>query len=179
LAALHFINLNERTRALMLEELEYDQARHQLHISPYLSGQGIHDYSELLREAIEHGNDETLAASLSQHRRIARTAHRRNPEGGYSIVTVPNNAAEMLAQDAFNRYYIRAVCRRAIEEGHNQVVVYRARSVDRPRPTSEALIETTVDPAALLEDLRTHPDQEPALGIPAGPNSGLSVHLPL
>jgi hypothetical protein len=132
----------------------------------------------LLREAIQHGDDETLAASLRERRRIARTAHRRKPEGGYSIVTIPNNAAETLAQDAFNRYYIRAICRRAIEEGFDQVVIYRARSVDQPRSTSEALVETTVDPAALLEDLRAHPDEEPALGIPAGPNSGLSVHLP-
>ncbi len=30
----------------------------------------------------------------------------------------------------------------------------------------------------LLVDLRSHPDQLPTLGVPSGPNSGLSVHLP-
>jgi hypothetical protein len=162
----------------MLEELAYDQDRHQLYISPYLSGQGINDYPHLLREAIEQGDDETLATELRQHRRIARTAHRRKPRGGYNIVTVPNNAAEVLAQDAFNRYYIRAVCRRALEEGLSEVVVYRARPADSPRPVSEMLVETTIDPATLLADLRAHPDETPELGVPAGFSSGLSVHLP-
>jgi hypothetical protein len=176
--ALHLIDLDQYTRQLMLDELAYDEARRQLYISPYLSGQGITDYPHLLREAIGQGNDETLAAALRARRRIARTGHRRKPGGGYTIVTIPNNAAEMLAQDAFNRYYIRAICRRALEAGLTEVVVYRARPVEDPRPASEPLVETTVDPAALLQDLRAHPDEEPELGVPAGPNSGLSVHLP-
>ncbi|HEX6384922.1 MAG TPA: hypothetical protein VF177_09655, partial [Anaerolineae bacterium] len=58
--ALYLVNLDERTRQLMLEEVEYDVARNQLHISPYLSGQGQHDYENLLRQAIEHGDEETL-----------------------------------------------------------------------------------------------------------------------
>ena len=176
--ALYLNHLDERTRALMLEELAYDLERNALHISPYLSNQGIYDYPNLLRDSLRDGDEESLAAALSQQRRIARTGHRRRPGGGYTIVTVPQNAAEMIAADAFNRYYIRAVARRALEDGVEELIVYRARPVENPRPESEERIETTVNPRALLEDLRAHTGEPPELGIPAGPNSGLSVRLP-
>ena len=81
--ALYFENLDDRTRQLMLDEMDYDIAQNQLHISPFLSGQGQRDYTHLLREALESGNDETLAQNLREHRRILRTLPRRNPKGGY------------------------------------------------------------------------------------------------
>jgi len=177
--ALYLENLDERTRQLMLEEMEYDISNNQLHISPFLSGQGQRDYASLLREAIQSGNDETLAESLRQHRRILRTLPRRNPKGGYSITATAENAAQVLAESEFNRYYIRALARRALEDGIPELVIYRAKPVSKPRPESESRVETTLAPADLLEDLRTHPgDEPPALGVPSGPNSGLSVRLP-
>jgi hypothetical protein len=177
--SLYFENLDERTRGLMLDEMEYDMAHNQLHISPFLSGQGQRDYTNLLREALQSGNDETLAESLREHRRILRTLPRRNPKGGYSISSTPENAAQILAESEFNRYYIRALARRAIEDGIPELVIYRAKPVNNPRPESEARVETTIAPRDLLEDLRAHPgDEPPALGVPSGPNSGLTVRLP-
>lgn len=176
--AFYFADLDENVRALMLEEVEFDEANNTLHISPYLSGQGVRDYPQLLKEAIQNGDEETLAQALSQHRRIDRTAHRRNPAGGYSIVTVPENAAEMLAGDAFNRYYIRALCQRALQEGIDELIIYRAKPAANPRAASEQLVETTIDPQTLLLDLRKYTDERPEFGIPGGPNSGLSVRLP-
>ncbi len=178
--ALYFENLDERTRQLMLDEVEYDISHNQLHISPFLSGQGQRDYVNLLREAIQSGTDEALAQSLREHRRILRTLPRRNPKsGGYSITATPENAAQVLAESEFNRYYIRALARRAIEDGIPELVIYRAKPVSNPRPESESRIETSLSPEELLEDLRAHPgDEPPSLGVPAGPNSGLSVRLP-
>lgn len=177
--ALYFENLDDRTRQLMLTEMEYDVANNQLHISPFLSGQGQRDYTNLLREAIESGNDETLAQNLREHRRLIKTLPRRKPKGGYAIAATPENAAEVLAESEFNRYYIRALARRAIEDGISELVIYRAKQVTSPRPESEALVETTIAPQDLLTDLRSHPgDEPPSLGVPSGPNSGLSVRLP-
>jgi hypothetical protein len=66
-----------------------------------------------------------------------------------------------------------------LEEGKQQVVVYRARPVDTPREESEERLEMTVDAAALLEDLRGNTGADrPEMGIPSGPNSGISVYLP-
>ena len=176
--SLYYVNLDERTRELMLEEVEYDIAHNQLHISPLLSGQGQRDYVNLLRDAIRSGSDETLAENLSARRRITRTLPRRKPKGGFSIAAAPTNAAEMLAESEFNRFYIRALARRAIEDGISDLVVYRAKAVQNPRPESEALVESTLSPQELLDDLRAHPDEPPTLGVPSGPNSGLSVRLP-
>ena len=177
--ALYFENLDDRTRQLMLDEMEYDIARNELHISPFLSGQGQRDYQNLLGEALQSGTDETLAQHLREHRRLLRTLPRRNPSGGYSIAATAENAAEVLAESEFNRYYIRALARRAIEDGVQELVIYRAKPVQNPRPESEARIETALSPQELLEDLRAHPgDERPTLGVPSGPNSGLSVRLP-
>lgn len=176
--SLYYVNLDERTRELMLEEVEYDISHNQLHISPLLSGQGQQDYVNLLRQAIQSGNDETLAEDLKARRRITRALPRRKPKGGFSIAAAPINAAEMLAESEFNRFYIRALARRAIEEGITDLVVYRAKPVQNPRPESEALIEATLPPQELLDDLRAHTDEPPELGVPSGPNSGLSVRLP-
>lgn len=175
---LNLFQLDNRIRMLMLSELRYDLARNNLHISPYLSGQGVHDFASLLQEAIENGDETTLADALDQKRRIARTAHRRRPKDGYGIVTIPVNAAEMIAEDTFNRYYIRAICLRALADGIEEVIVYRAKSVQSPRPQSEELVETAVDPAELLRDLREHTGEATEMGIPGGPNSGISIHLP-
>jgi len=177
--ALYFENLDDRTRQLMLDEMEYDIAQNQLHISPFLSGQGQRDYANLLREAIQSGNDETLAQNLREHRRILKTLPRRNPKGGYSIAATAENAAEVLAESEFNRYYIRGLARRAIEDGISELVIYRAKPVRNPRPESESRVETALSPEELLADLRAHPgDEPPTLGVPSGPNSGLSVRLP-
>ena len=84
-----------------------------------------------------------------------------------------------MAESEFNRYYIRGLARRAIEDGVQELVVYRAKPVSNPRPESEARVETTISAQELLEDLRSHPgDERPTLGVPSGPNSGLSVRLP-
>ena len=79
--SLYFVNLDDRTRQLMLEEVDYDISHNQLHISPFLSGQGQRDYVNLLREAIQSGNDETLAGHLKQHRRINKTLASKKSEG--------------------------------------------------------------------------------------------------
>ena len=176
--SLNLLNLDERTRAFMLAEMEHDLQANELFISPYLSGQGVHDFANLLREAIEQGNETTLAEALSQKRRIARTAERRLPQGGYALVNVPINATEMIAEDTFNRYYIRALCRRALEDGLEHLIVYRAKPTNSPRPRSEELLETAVSPTELLADLRQHTSEETKMGIPGGPNSGITVHLP-
>src|ERR1044071_3507712 len=138
--ALYLENLDDRTRQLMLDELEYDVAHNQLHISPFLSGQGQRDYAHLLREAIQSGTDETVAQNLKTHRRINRTQPRRQPKGGYSIAATPENAAEILAESEFNRYYIRGVARRAIEDRIPELVIYRAKPAKNPRPRSEGVV---------------------------------------
>lgn len=171
-------NLDDQTRKYMLEEIESDIASPQrFYISPRLSNIGRNDYPLLLKQAVESQNDEWLANQLQQNGRLNETEQRRT-KNGITNAKVPYNAHEMLAEGEFNRFYIRGLCRRAIEEGSNELVVYRAKEVANPRIESQAKIGTRVNAQSLLNDLRTHPGVDTALGLPAGPNSGLSVKLP-
>lgn len=173
-------NLDDVTRSAMLAEVEHDIAADALYLSPRLSPQGVNDYPDLLRDAIQIGNAETLATALSSNGRLLDHETARHPKGGPDIVKkVPVTAAQTMAEGEFNRYYARGVCVRALAENGPKatVTIYRARESLNPRSESVALIGTTPSAAALLEDLRTNIGMDTALHLPPGPNSGLSVHL--
>jgi hypothetical protein len=106
------------------------------------------------------------------------TTQRRRPRGGVVIAKMPYNAAETLAEGEFNRYFVRGLCRRAMANGIPRLEVYRAKAVENPRPESEARIGHLIDPEAVLIDLRASQGVETALGIPPGPNSGITVKIP-
>jgi len=173
---MNFVNLDDKTRGLMLEELEQDVAANKLYLSPRLSDAGRRNYEKLLRSAIQNGDDVSLANSLAGL--LKAYEQRAKPSGGYTTAKVPTTAPETLAEGEFNRFYCRGVCRRAIEEGLAEVEVYRAKAVRDPRPQSQALVGSKVKADRLLHDLRTNIGVDTALGVPAGPNSGLSVRLP-
>jgi hypothetical protein len=176
--ALQYRNLDERTRKLMLAEIELDVAAGTLFLSDNLNPKGRLDYPDLIRTAAREGTDATLAEQI-RSRLNSHEKPRKLKSGEFSKPPVMRvNAHEMLAEGEFNRFYIRAVCVRAIEDGIPGVVVYRAKAVENARSESEARIGQTVDPKALLNDLRAHPGVDTALGLPPGPNSGLSVTLP-
>lgn len=175
---MNFRNLDDQTRRFMLEELEYDLARGKLYLSPRLSETGKHEYAHILRSALQNGSPELFAAELRRRQCLKTSEERRTPKGGVTQARVPAVAAETLAEGEFNRFYIRGVCRRAIDNRIDEVTVYRAKEVRDPRPESQAMIGRTLNAQALLGDLRANPGVEPALGLPPGPNSGLSVMIP-
>ena len=99
---------------------------------------------------------------------------RKKPKGGFTVADVPYTANETLAEGQFNRLYIRAICRRALNSGRSTVRVYRAAVRMEERPASIALDGTDQDAAALLEKLRDALDFKS--GFPE-PNTGLCVTL--
>lgn len=175
---LDYKNLNEQTRKLMLAEIERDIAANTLFLSDNVNPQGRIDYPNLIQNAAISGSDVTLATDISS-RLNPHEKPRRLKSGKLSKPPVMrSNAHEMLAEGEFNRFYIRAICLRAIEDGISEVVVYRAKSVQHARSESERKIGQLVSAEALLRDLREHPGIDTALGLPPGPNSGLSIQLP-
>ena len=160
-------NLDAATRAHMLAELDRDLAPPpRLYVSPRLTPHGVERYPALLREALTSGSAATLARALEAPGILKATDRGRR---------VPRNAADLLAQAEFNRYYIRGLCARLLDERGGDVEVYRARPSSRPRPESQARIGQRLDPAALLDDLRGAAGRDPVL-LP-GVNSGLSVRI--
>ena len=175
---LDYKHLDARTRELMLAEIDRDIDVSTLYLSDNLSDQGKAQYPDLIRDAARDGNDDGLASAI-RGRLNSHEKPRRLKSGGYSKPPVMrSNAHQILGEGEFNRFYIRALCARAIEDGISQVIVFRAKAVESARSASEGMIGQGVSAEELLADLRNSPGIDTALGLPPGPNSGLSVRLP-
>jgi hypothetical protein len=175
---LSYANLDDRVRKLMLKEIDIDVAKSRFVFSPRLNAEGHKLYEKLLRDAVARHDDDWLEGQLEEKECINSGEARTLKDNKTILAKTPKDAAEIIAQDDFNRYYIRAVCVMAIEDGIDQVEVYRGRVPATPRPESERLVGAMFPAAKVLDDLRHHPGLETALGVPAGPHSGLTVRLP-
>lgn len=173
-----FENLDETTRRYMAQELSRDLVYGTLYLSPRLTPEGRAAYPVLLEEVLHWYDPEWLDDALRYSGYLVALEERRAGGDEPVQVHVPTTAAEMLATDEFNRYYMRGVCLRALAEGVGIVEVYRGRESVEPRAASQAMVGRQLSAAALLEDLRNWPDHPPVLGLPTGYNSGLSVRLP-
>jgi hypothetical protein len=175
--SLNLVNLDDITRKNMLEEIDEDINKGTLYSSNRLSTTGKADYPELLKQAVSQYDDSWLANQLRVGGRM-NTTETRKTKSGVTTAKVPVTAPDTLAEGEFNRFYIRGLCLRAINEGVSNLIIYRAKAVSNPRPDSDAKIGTQIHAESLLEDLRNNPGVDTALGLPPGPNSGLSVKLP-
>lgn len=172
---IHYEDLDEDVRKCMLEELDLDIRMGRLYISPRLTSEGARVWPDLLREAFCKHNDDWLASRIRSLGIMRETEERRTPKGNITEVRVPSTAPNTLAEGEFNRFYIRGLCRHVLQSGGTEVEVYRGKEVDNPRPESQAMIGKRLSAQHLLEDLRVSQGVEPALGLPPGPNSGLTV----
>jgi hypothetical protein len=172
-----FPDLDAETREQMRIEVLRDIGENNLNLSKRFKPGAEMDYPQILLDAVDHGNPETFANSLSRAN-LFNSHELRNTKNGPIEAKVPVTAPQTFAEGEFNRFYMRGLCSRAIAADINQLTIYRAKEVSSPRPESQAMIDTTVQASALLEDLRIHTDVDTALHLPPGPNSGISVRLP-
>jgi hypothetical protein len=104
---------------------------------------------------------------------------KKKPGGfGYIWADVLYNANTVLAESEFNRYFCRGLSRHAIEVEIPRLQVYKAKQVRQPRLESEQKVGLLVEPKVILVDLRNSQGVEPALGIPPGPGTGLTLRIP-
>lgn len=171
---LKYENLTPQTRQVMLDTLNEDITQRLAYLSPRLNNVGKAQYVNLLKEAITNGSDQTLANSLQG--KFSLEEIKRTPSGGMTKAKVPYTANVTLAEGEFNRYYIRALCKIAVDNGTNKVQVYRAKDTSFHRPESDRLIGEFLDAKLVMDDLKRNIGREPSLGVP-NPNSGLSVKL--
>jgi hypothetical protein len=172
---IHYESLDESVRKYMIEELDLDINMRRLYISSRLTSEGARVWADLLREAFLRHNDDWLASQLRSRRLMREIEERRTPKGRITRARVPDTAPDTLAEGEFNRFYVRGLCRHVIDTGGTDVEVYRGKAVANPRPESQAMIGRRLSAQRLLEDLRVSQGVEPALGLPPGPNSGLTV----
>ena len=158
---LQYENLDPTTRRYAIAELDRDLNNGAFHISERLRPESVAEYERLLREALRYYDDRWLEEHASDL--LVESESRRTRTGGTTTARVPQMAARMLAEGDFNRYYMRAVALRAIEEG--------------PRRESAELEGKRVPAAEVLDHLRGPISVDPSVAPLGRTNSGLSVRL--
>lgn len=172
---LQYENLDPATRRYALAELEGDLTHGTYHVSERLRPEAVAEYQRLLQEALRYYDDRWLeerAADL-----LVETESRRTRSGGTTTAKVPQMAARLLAEGDFNRYYMRGIARRAIDESRQTLEVYRARLSIEPRPESAQVEGSRVPATEVLEHLRGPLSENSAVAPLGRTNSGLSVRL--
>jgi hypothetical protein len=172
---LYYKSLDAMTRQKMVEEFNHDLQNNNLYLSKRFTLDGKAYYPQKLPQHLQDGNDDSLAIDL-MNANCFLTHEDRQTVKGIIKVKVPETASQTFSEGEFNRYYIRGVCLRAISEG-KKILIYRGRNSENPRKESEAMIGTFLDPASLLIDLRNNIGVDTVLGLPPGPNSGLTTEL--
>lgn len=175
--AFQWRDLSPAIREFMLDECEQDIAQGKLYNSKRFTPAGCTAYLQILRDALLNGDEQSLADALRACGAFKSHEERQLKTGKVTVAAVPTTAADTFASGEFNRFYMRALCRHAVASGKKWVTVYRASAVANPRPESTAMLGMTLQAEQLLEDLRRSTGVDTALGLPPGPNSGLSVHL--
>lgn len=164
------------TRLLMLDEINGDVTDGRLYLGKRLTPAGQAAWPDLLQEAAKERDWRWLSVAVDEPSYWLPTEEYQR-SGIPRIRKVNRHAAtRMLAGDEFTRFYLRGVCRRAMDE-ERRLGVVRLREVSSPSAESEAKIGNEVPAGELLADLRRNVGLDTFLGIPRGPNSGLGVRL--
>jgi len=162
-------NLDDVTRKYMVQEIQADINNGHVYYSKFLTHEGRLQWDNLLLEAAQAHDSAWLAEQLKDEQLavpVIVTPDRR----GFNRHT--KLKPEDLADSEFNRYYIRGLCLRAIEENIPQVITYRAKPVRQP----VSRVGVPMNPSELLEDLRRH-KLRTEHDVPSNPKSGISIRL--
>lgn len=167
--------LDQTTRKYMLHEFEAEEASGKPYRSKALSVDGLRVFPELMRQAIQSGNEQTLYQALnvpeywepeeSYVRRDAQRTRRRNIE----------QSARRLALSEFSTWYVRGMAKRLLDEGVEECQVYLAETPDAEgKPGECSLHEGMVLP--VREVYRGHrarywptPGDRAAISVPSSP----------
>lgn len=101
----YFPNLDEQTRLIVISELESDLKTGLFYGPKSLTSTGMFKYKRLLKECFSTGTPETLQQKLSP------SDFKEKDDRGRKV---SSNIRETLTFNDFNRYYIRAMLIRAL-----------------------------------------------------------------
>jgi hypothetical protein len=174
---LNYKSLDQTTRNKMVDEFNFDVNSGTIYFSKRFTLEGEKFYQNEMVGHLTNGTDDTLSEAL-KNADCFKTHEERKTTKGISLVKVPETASQTFSEGEYNRFYIRGLCLRAIDE-KKQICVYRARYSENPRAESEALVGQYFDSSKLLADLRNNIGIDTALGLPPGPNSGLTIEMVL
>ncbi len=169
----HFPNLDNKTRLIMISELERDIKNGLFYEPSSMKTEYISSYKLLLRKYFEVGYVEGLEKALTPSFFKAKDKNGRK---------IPSNIVQTIAFSDFNRYYARAILMRAIDEGKG-VSIYRAKQSLKERVESKTLInkcfrekQTLKQMLRIIRDYRILFSSQSKITF-LQPNSGLSLKL--
>lgn len=169
----YFPSLDNKTRSIMISELERDIKNGLFYEPSSIKPEYINNYKFLLRKYFEVGHIEGLEKALTPSFFNTKDKNGRK---------IPSNITQTIAFSDFNRYYVRAILIRAIEENRN-VCVYRAKESLNQRSESKALInkcyhekQTFEQMLKIVRDYRILFSSQSKITL-LQPNSGLSLKL--
>ena len=169
----HFPNLDTKTHAIMINELERDFKNGLFYEPSSIKPEYINSYKLLLRKYFEIGHVEGLEKTLTPSFFNSKYKNGRK---------IPSNIAQVVAFSDFNRYYARAILMRAIDEGKS-VSIYRAKQSQKERKESNMMIHRNYSDKNTLEQLLCVMRDYRLLFLTNSkvdfikPNSGLSLRL--
>jgi hypothetical protein len=137
----------------MCEEITRAKESDNIYFSTRFNEIGRKIWIQLLRSAAENFDEHWLAFQLEMAGGMTHLKPQKKP-WNYTIEYMPDTRVEMLATGQFNRFYMAAICDRALEDGEISVSIYRAKHKRNPREDSQILEGTFRDPNDLLQELR-------------------------
>jgi hypothetical protein len=156
----------------MCEEITRAKESDNIYFSTRFNDIGRKNWIQLLSTAAEQFDEHWLAYQLEMSGSMTHLKPQKKP-WGYTLEYIPDRRIEILATGQFNRFYMAAICRRALEDGEMSVIVYRAKQKRNPRDESKILEGTSRDVNSLLQELR---DKDLCLKCEISKiNSGLSI----
>lgn len=164
-----FRNLNDDARKLMIAEIEADIAKDVLYYSELFTDEARRRYPDLLRQAALGETPEWLRDQLLMFDSFVPKNIKTNR------AVNKESSAQLLAGDEFNKFYCRAMCLLAVENGF-RLKIYRARESSRARPTSLQKIGECLDAHESLRLFRERIGTSTGLGV-SEVGSGLSLEL--
>jgi hypothetical protein len=174
--ALNLENLSTDIRNFMDEELQYDIDNQNLSISSRLNKHGKSNYVSMMKKAIKRGSDGTLANDILVNHFLRDVEEIRS--GDHAVVSkIPGNANILIAETEFNKYYVRALCRKAIKDERIKLEIYIAKEVLIEKSSIEKMLRNEVFPYSLIKKLRDNIRVDVALGFPKELNLPVSLRI--
>lgn len=167
-----FLNLDNSTRMIMLQEYQNDLNNQNTYQSVIMNSEGLIQYPNLFEDAIKNGDEESLNNSLTMN--LFKLKDKANR-------SITEKSKKTLPATEFNRYYMRALIVRSLEEGYD-LEIYRAKDSITPRRSSMYAVGTIIrDEKTKIEILEMLRNSENCFAMAERvlfqPNSGLSLKL--
>ena len=114
---MNLINLDKLTREFMMIEVDMDIEEDRLYFSKRFTSRGRKDYPTLLHQSVKEYDAIWLADQLNKEGRMSGAELSHSRKGTQFIKRTPLGDHETFAFGEYNRFYVRGLCARAIEEG--------------------------------------------------------------